>query len=89
MRCEAEGDDEVLVELRCSECMAWLQVRLSRADSRELDRRQADFRAALVSAYQRSVKESMETLADCFAEALALDLVSADDFAPRRVPRAA
>jgi hypothetical protein len=79
----------VLVELRCSDCMRWLQARLSRADMRELDRRQADFRTSLVRDYQRSVAESMAVLADCFAEALALDLVSADDFAPRRLPRAA
>jgi hypothetical protein len=85
MRCEAAGDDEVVVDLRCSECAAWLQAALTREAMRELDRREADFRALLVSAYQASVKESMSALAECFAEALALDLVSADDFAPRRV----
>jgi hypothetical protein len=89
MRCEAKADDEVRVELRCSECSAWLEASLSRADMRELDRRQADFRATLVKAYQHSVRESMEALAACFSEALALDLVSADDFAPRPAPRAA
>jgi hypothetical protein len=88
MRCEAGGRDDVVVELRCSECMAWLEATLTREAMRELDRRQADFRALLVSAYQASVKESMSALAECLAEALALDLVTADDFAPRRAPRA-
>ena len=38
-----------------------------------------------MAAYERSVAESMEALAACFATALALDLVGADDFAPRRL----
>ena len=88
-RCEARAGDDVQVELRCSDCHVRLRLRLSRADMRELDRRQADFRAALVRAYERSVAESMEALAACLGEALALDLVTADDFAPRRLPRAA
>ena len=88
-RCEARAGDEVQVELRCSDCHVRLHLRLSRADMRELDRMQADFRAVLVRAYERSVAESMEALAACLGEALALDLVTADDFAPRRLPRAA
>jgi hypothetical protein len=89
MRCEARGEEDVVVDLRCSECMAWSQAGLTREGMRDLDRRQADLRALLVNAYQASVKESMSALADCFAEALALDLVSADDFAPRRARPAA
>ena len=84
MRCEPQGEDDVLVELRCSDCMTWLQVPLSRDDMAELDRCQAEWREAIVAAYERSVSESMEALAACLGPALALDLVSADDFAPRR-----
>ena len=84
LRCESAGADEVLVELRCSECSTWLQARHSRADMRELDRRQAHWRAAIRAEYERLVAESMEALAACLGQALALDLVSADDFA---VPR--
>jgi hypothetical protein len=51
---------------------------------RELDRRQAEYRAEIVTQYERMVTESMEALADCLGTALALDLVSADDFATRR-----
>ena len=40
----------------------------------------------MVDAYARSVTESMEALADCLGQAFELDLVDADDFAPRRAP---
>jgi hypothetical protein len=84
LRCEAKGSDVVLVELRCSECQTWLKAPHSRADMRELDRLQAEFRAAIVTQYEQLVAESMEALAACLGPALELDLVSADDFAPRR-----
>jgi hypothetical protein len=83
LRCEAKAADVVVVELRCSDCMAWVKAPHTRADMRELDRRQAEFRTILVAEYQRLVAESMEALAACLGPALALDLVSADDFAPR------
>ena len=44
LRCEAKGSDVVLVELRCSDCMTWLKAPHTRADMRELDRLQAEFR---------------------------------------------
>src|SRR3954464_5552603 len=84
LRCEAKASDVVLVELRCSECMTWLKAPHTRADMRELDRLQAEFRASLVAQYERLVTENMEALAACLGPALALDLVSADDFALRR-----
>ena len=82
LRCEAKGSDVVLVELRCSDCMTWLKAPHTRADMRELDRLQAEFRAMILEQYEKSVAESMEALAACFGPALELDLVSADDFAP-------
>lgn len=84
LRCEAKGADVVLVELRCAECTLWVQVPHSRSDMRELDRNQAAFRALISAEYERTVTASMEALATCLASALALDLVGADDFAPRR-----
>jgi threonine synthase len=83
LRCEAKGSDVVVVELRCPDCMTWLKAPHTRADMRELDRRQAEYRAEIVTQYERMVTESMEALAACLGTALALDLVSADDFAPR------
>ena len=53
----------MLVDLRCSDCMTWLQVPLSREDMAELDRCQAAWRDEIVAAYERSVSESMEALA--------------------------
>jgi hypothetical protein len=71
----------VVVELRCPDCMTWLKAPHTRADMRELDRRQAEFRGQLVAQYEQLVTESMEALAACLGTAFALDLVSADDFA--------
>ena len=76
-----------MVELRCPDCMTWLKAPHTRADMRELDRRQAEFRGALVAQYEQLVTESMEALAACLGPALELDLVRADDFAPRRTRR--
>lgn len=86
LRCEAKGSDEVVVvDLRCSECLAWLQSPHTKAEMAELDGRQAAWRDEMRAAYERSVTESMEALVACLGPALALDLVSADDFAPRRL----
>jgi uncharacterized protein YbbK (DUF523 family) len=84
LRCEAQGDDGVLVDMRCPECLTWLQAPYSRADMAELDRRQSEWREEIVAAYERSVTESMEALAACLVPALDRDLIGADDFAPPR-----
>jgi hypothetical protein len=89
LRCEAQGEEDVLVDMRCPECMTHLQAPYSRADMAELDRRQSEWRDEIVAAYERSVAESMEALAACLVPALAQDLIGADDFAPRRLARAA
>jgi hypothetical protein len=75
---------EMLVDLRCPECFTWMQECCSRAELAALDKRQAAWRELLVDAYERSVAESMEALAVCLGAALELDLLGADDFAPRR-----
>jgi hypothetical protein len=84
LRSRPGKDGEMLVDLRCPECFMWMQECCSRAELAELDKRQAAWRALLVEAYERSVTESMEALAVCLGAALALDLVDADDFAPRK-----
>ena len=84
LRCEPKGSGDVLVDLRCPECMTHLRAPFSRADMAELDRRQSEWRDEIVAAYERSVTESMEALAACLAGALDRDLIGADDFAPRR-----
>ena len=82
MRCEVQEGDEVTVALRCSDCMTWLEVPLTRKEMEELDRCQAEWREEILAAYERSVSESMEALAAILGPALEQDLVSADDFAP-------
>jgi threonine synthase len=84
LRCEPQGDRDVLVDLRCPECMTHLQAPYSRADMAELDRCQSEWRDEIVAAYERSVTESMEALVACLVPALDRDLIGADDFAPRR-----
>lgn len=68
-----------------------MQGSFSKEDAEELDRLQSACRDQLVTAYEQSVSESMRALAFNLATALELDLVGADDFAPRprRLPRAA
>ena len=73
-----------MVDLRCPECHTHLQAPYSPADMVELDRRQTEWREAIVAEYERSVTESMEALAACLVPALDRDLIGADDFAPRR-----
>jgi hypothetical protein len=87
LRCEPRGEADVLVDLRCPECMTHLQAPFSRADMAELDRRQSEWREEIVAAYERSVTESMEALAACLVPALDQDLIGADDFAVPSRPR--
>jgi hypothetical protein len=82
MRCEVQEDGDVVADLRCPDCMTWLQVPLTREDMADLDRCQTEWREEILAAYERSVSESMQELAAILGPALALDLVGADDFAP-------
>jgi hypothetical protein len=82
LRCEAQEDGTVQVELRCPDCMTVLQAAFSAEEMADLDRSQAACRDEIVAAYERSVSENMEALAAVLGPALALDLVGADDFAP-------
>jgi len=88
MRCEVSGD-AVQVSLRCSDCMTWLEVPLTREEMEELDRDQAEWREEIVAAYERSVSENMEALAAVLGPALERDLLGADDFATPRPRRPA
>jgi hypothetical protein len=87
LRCEPQGEADVLVDLRCPDCMTHLQAPFTRADMAELDRRQSEWREEIVEAYERSVTASMEALAACLVPALAQDLIGADDFARPTRPR--
>ena len=84
LRSEKKKGGELLVELRCPECFVVMQACHTAAEMAELDRRQIASRDQIVAAYERSVAESMEALADRLAEAFARDLLGPDDFAPLR-----
>lgn len=82
----ASGGAGVSVELRCPDCRAWMRATCTPAQARELDRHQHAGRQTLVASYERSVAESMESLAFCLQVALDRDLLCADDFRPRPRP---
>src|SRR4051794_41841612 len=52
LRCEPQGDHDVLVDLRCPECMTHLKAPYTRADMAELDRLQIEWRGGVVAAHQ-------------------------------------
>ena len=84
LRTEKQKGGDLLVELRCPECFVVMQACHTAAEMADLDRRQSASREQIVAAYEQSVTESMEHLADTLAEAFARDLLGPDDFALRR-----
>ena len=91
LRWQQRKNGELLVELRCPECYVVMQACHTAAEMEELDRRQSASREQIVAAYERSVAEAMERLAENLSAALERDLVGPDDFRPppRRLPKAA
>ena len=84
LRTEKQKGGDLLVELRCPECFVVMQACHTAAEMADLDKRQTASREQIVAAYEQSVSESMEQLADTLAEAFARDLLGPDDFALRR-----
>lgn len=87
LRCQAKAQDRVVVDLRCCDCTTWISQACTRAEVRALDQRQAEWRELMLVAYEQTVAEAMDALAICLHAALDLDLIGADDFAPRRYLR--
>jgi threonine synthase len=87
LRSEKQKGGDLLVELRCPECFVVMQACHTAEEMDDLDKRQSASREQIVAAYEQSVAESMEHLAEMLAEAFARDLLGPDDFAPplRRV----
>ena len=78
------GDGLLNLELRCPECEVRVKVAATDAQVLAYEECCDEGREELQQAYARCVTESMEALADVLARALALDLVTADDFAGTR-----
>jgi len=72
----SEGGERV--RLRCPECQSCFRGSLG-PGAHDVKRRAE--RQTMLAAYERSVRESMTLLADRLGEALARDLIGADDFA--------
>ena len=75
----------VNLKLRCPECEALITIAATDAQVVAYEDVLDEGRDEVKRAYDRCVAESMEALADCFVRALALDLVTADDFAAGRL----
>ena len=75
------GDHHWWLLLHCGECLAWVQATVGNEQAAaldvELDRQQAEIKAALASLEA----ERMATDVEAFIAALEHDLVDADDFA--------
>ncbi len=82
-----QQNGKLALELRCPECEARVCVTATDAQVVAYEERCDEGREAMRQAYDRCVAESMEALAGVLAQAFALDLVTADDFAePLRSP---
>lgn len=82
-----QKNGRLALELRCPECEVRMCVAATDAQVVAYEELCDEGREAMKRAYDRCVAESMEALAGVLARALALDLVTADDFAgPLRSP---
>jgi transcription elongation factor Elf1 len=81
MEWETDGDEHWLIELRCGECGAWRETRVTNAEAKAFDLALDRQCAEIVRALQRSDRERMETELSVFTAALARDLIDAGDFA--------
>lgn len=82
-RWEAQPDGAITLHLRCPECLAAMRGTFSVTRVRELDRELSAGRARVRDSYQRAVRRHMYQELQALRNALARDLISADDFAPR------
>ena len=80
---QAQPDGAISLRLRCPECLAAMEGTFPAARVRELDRELASGRALVRDAYERIVRRHMYQELQALRNALARDLIGADDFRPR------
>src|SRR5512144_1717213 len=74
----------ISLRLRCPECLASMEGTFPATHVRELDRELASGRALVRETYERVVRRHMYQELQALRNALARDLISADDFRARR-----
>jgi hypothetical protein len=84
---QAQPDGAIALRLRCPECQVAMEGTFPASRVRELDRELAAGRAAVRDCYDRTVRRHMYQELQFLRNALARDLISADDFAPRTTPK--
>jgi hypothetical protein len=82
-RWQAQPNGTISLRLRCPECQVAMEGTFAAAAVRELDRELASGRALVRDAYERIVRRHMYQELQALRNALARDLIGADDFAPR------
>jgi hypothetical protein len=81
---QAQPDGGISLRLRCPECLAAMEGTFTAARVRELDRELVSGRALVRASYERLVRRHMYQELQALRNALARDLICADDFRPRR-----
>jgi hypothetical protein len=84
---QAKPDGAISLSLRCPECLAAMEGTFQAAQVRELDRELASGRALVRAGYERLVRRHMYQELQSLRNALARDLIGADDFRPRTSAR--
>jgi hypothetical protein len=79
---ELPGGD-VLINLRCPECLVVTTESFGARELAELDESLVESRKSIMADYDLVLRHNMSELLGCFARALELDLIGPDDFRPR------
>jgi hypothetical protein len=80
---QAQPDGGISLRLRCPECLVATEGTFPPAHVRELDRELSAGRALVRDSYERLVRRHMYQELQALRNALARDLIGADDFRPR------
>jgi NMD protein affecting ribosome stability and mRNA decay len=83
-RWQAQPDGAISLRLRCPECQAAMEGTYPAAQVRELDRELSTGRILVRETYERVVRRHMYQELQALRNALARDLIGADDFRPHR-----
>jgi hypothetical protein len=78
------GNGAMTLRLRCPECFVRIVGEFDAGQVERLDQALKEARLELVALYQATVCENLGHEATLMSQALALDLIGADDFAARR-----